>query len=331
MIYCLLFIFLMIFFWIILSILFNKTEINFMDRESTNIMKGVAILCIFMCHMMGTFGDGIVYFTPLGGIGVSIFLVLSAYGMNESWNRVGSSNWWSKRIIAVIIPYAVVQCIFYWPFHEFMLKDFLLDIFCIRPLYAYGWYLSYLLLWYVIFYTVKKLKVLQKYELSIFFCISIILFFTFTYLLGSPIRAEQSFSFVFGIIISKMKDKKIVNIRMMIYFLCIGVIALAFKQLPMIRTSPRVFYNMVEMFIKIPCGIGVILLTWNLSKKFNMKVFGLIGTIAYELYLIHGYILNYVDLNLSGWIVFLVFSFCGAELLYILKKIYAPYLRKKLT
>ena len=75
--------------WGISFPLSDKDEIIFMDRQCTNIMKGFAILSIVMCHMMGTFGGGIVYFTPLGGIGVSIFLILSAYGLNESWNRGG--------------------------------------------------------------------------------------------------------------------------------------------------------------------------------------------------------------------------------------------------
>lgn len=318
--------------WGISCLLSEKGENIFMDRYCTNIMKGVAILCIVMCHMMGTFGSGIVYFTPLGGIGVSIFLILSAYGLNESWNRGGHYNWWCKRIIAVIIPYTVVQCVLYWPFHEFIFKDFLMDIFCIKPLYANGWYLSYLVLWYVIFYTVKRLKVLRGWEFIVFFCISIVMFFGYTYLQNSPIRAEQSFAFVFGIFLSEMKDrkfmKKIISVKVMVCCLCMGVIALAIKQLPMVRTAPQVIYNLVEMLIKIPCGFGAMQLAWNLSKKLNMKVFGGIGTIAYELYLIHGYVLSYVDVNWTGWMIFIVISFGSAGLMYKVKKMYEPYLRK---
>lgn len=54
-------------------------------------MKGVAIICVVLCHYMGTFGQGITVFTPLGGIGVAIFLILSAYGLNESWNQGGGT------------------------------------------------------------------------------------------------------------------------------------------------------------------------------------------------------------------------------------------------
>lgn len=228
----------------------------------------------------------------------------------------------------------MVQCVLYWPFHEFAVKDFLLDIFCIRPLYANGWYLSYLVLWYAVFYAVKRLKALRERELTVFFGISFVMFFSFTYLQNSPIRAEQSFSFVLGIFLSKMKDrefmKKIFSIRMMIFCLCVGITALAVKQLPMVRTAPQVLYNLVEMLIKIPCGFGVMQFAWNLSKKLNMKVFGWIGTIAYELYLLHGYVLSHVDVNWTGWVIFIAASFGGAGVMYRVKKMYEPYLKKRI-
>lgn len=87
MIYGILFIVIILVLWGISGPLSEKDENIFMDRQCTNIMKGFTILSIVMCHMMGTFGGGIVYFIPLGGIGVSIFLILSAYGLNESWRR----------------------------------------------------------------------------------------------------------------------------------------------------------------------------------------------------------------------------------------------------
>ena len=100
--------------------------------------------------------------------------------------------------------------------------------------------------------------------------------------------------------------------------------------LHIVRTAPQVIYNLVEMFIKIPCGFGAMQLAWNLSKKLNMKVFGWIGTIAYELYLLHGYILSHVEVSWTGWMIFIVASFGGAGLMYKTKKIYEPYLKKRI-
>ena len=54
-------------------------------KRETQILKGFAILLVIVCHYMGNYGLGVTLFTPLGGIGVSIFLILAAYGLNESW------------------------------------------------------------------------------------------------------------------------------------------------------------------------------------------------------------------------------------------------------
>lgn len=90
MIYAILFVGLIIIVGAIISFAITKKQnINFLDKDSTDTMKGVAIICVVLCHYMGTFGQGITVFTPLGGIGVAIFLILSAYGLNESWNQGG--------------------------------------------------------------------------------------------------------------------------------------------------------------------------------------------------------------------------------------------------
>lgn len=90
MVYAILFAGLIIIVGAIISLTTTRREnINFLDKDSTDMMKGMAILCVVLCHYMGTFGQGITVFTPLGGIGVAIFLILSAYGLNESWNQGG--------------------------------------------------------------------------------------------------------------------------------------------------------------------------------------------------------------------------------------------------
>lgn len=70
----------------------SEKKVEFMDRYFTSVMKGIAILGVMLCHFMGTFGNGITLFTPLGGIGVSIFLIMSGFGLNESWKTRGGQN-----------------------------------------------------------------------------------------------------------------------------------------------------------------------------------------------------------------------------------------------
>ena len=63
----------------------KKGSYDYMSFEHTNSCRAVAALIIMLQHVAGKFGFRI--FTPLGGIGVAIFLILSGYGLNESYKR----------------------------------------------------------------------------------------------------------------------------------------------------------------------------------------------------------------------------------------------------
>lgn len=65
----------------------DNKDFEFMSKSHTNICRGVAAIIIVFQHVAG--GFGVRYLTPLGGIGVAIFLILSGYGLNESFKRKG--------------------------------------------------------------------------------------------------------------------------------------------------------------------------------------------------------------------------------------------------
>ena len=153
------------------------TQTTDFNRDNGQILKGVAICLVVMCHFMGNFGNGVVLFTPLGGIGVSIFIFLSAYGLNESWAVNAERCWWRKRIIAVFIPYAIVQIFLFWSQHEFSAVGFLKDVLFIKPQYTYGWYLSYLFVWYILFYGIMRIAFTRKHKLCVVIGLSILMFF----------------------------------------------------------------------------------------------------------------------------------------------------------
>ena len=70
----------------------KDTNLSFCDKNHFEILKGIAIVLVITCHMMGN--SGVAWFTPLGGIGVAIFLFCSGYGVYYSLykNRGGTGN-----------------------------------------------------------------------------------------------------------------------------------------------------------------------------------------------------------------------------------------------
>lgn len=60
----------------------SNLEYSFMTIPHTTACRAIAATGIIISHIAGNR-----IFTPLDGIGVSIFLMLSGYGVNESYKR----------------------------------------------------------------------------------------------------------------------------------------------------------------------------------------------------------------------------------------------------
>lgn len=226
----------------------------------------------------------------------------------------------------------IIEIICYWPFYDFSLSGFLLDITCIKPMYTNGWYLQYLVTWYLIFYIVKRVVKPEKWKAILLFCvISAVMFFTMP-----EIKAEQSLSFLTGIVFSEYYDSQ--KIRSFFrrwwigsIFLFIGVVALTVKQTSIIREGPQLLYNLMQLLIKWPCAIGLIILVLCLSERISLRFFLMVGTISYELYIIHGYVFGAVSVSIVGAVLFIMTSVVASSVYWLfISKVLKPVLTKAL-
>lgn len=302
----------------------NEKENNkILSFDISTILRGIAILLVIFQHIGGSFGTNIL--TPLGGTGVAIFLILSGYGINESFKKKGLDYYWKNRIIKVFIPYFIIISILTCFFWNFNIKTYLLDILGIKTSY---WYIAFLLKQYILYYIATKY--FPKFRLNIIFIVSTILIFILP-----NIEAEQGFSFLFGILISENYNKlysnrlQTKNILIFIIF-CIGTIFLAIKQLPIIREYQNHFlYNWIQLLIKLPYAIFFILITHKLLiLKRNFLTFT--GMISYELYLIHMIFLKYIDMKIINAFFILIISFVLSYIFYLLNQQISAFLKKRI-
>lgn len=139
------------------------------------------------------------------------------------------------------------------------------------------------------------------------------------------IKAEQAMSFLTGMVLSEYKESELIRKRLNwktgVLFLIIGIVALAIKQTELIRNADQIIFNFVQLLIKLPCGLGLCLITISLAKKMNLRMFAIIGAISYELYLVHGYILQWVNASFTGEIIFIFGSLIGAVILHYVMKV----------
>lgn len=209
----------------ILSSKIFKNEINceLLDKKYSIILKGIAIFFVIICHLGGETGS--VIFTPLGGIGVAIFLFLSGFGLKKSYMEHGLNDFWKKKFLKIFLPYLISELVFliFGVFKYASFMDFLLDITLIKTYHPLGWYLTFLLINYLVFYfTFKYVKVNASFT---FYCLIVILSLAF-FVLKLPLFFEQSFSFALGIYFVNKDYKRIFNWKNMLLFLIIGIVSL---------------------------------------------------------------------------------------------------------
>ena len=265
----------------------------------------------------GGFGYRIV--TPLGGIGVSIFLFLSGYGLNESYISKGLRHFWKNKLLRLLLPY-FLWLIILIPILYIMYGE-------VQWFYRY-WYIEYMLIWYILFWLSKKL--IPDYSEHLLLILAFSSFFVFP-----NIMAEQSLSFVCGVLFSVNKEKycgyssryySIVAILLLFF----GITCLALKQIDALRSfgEESLIIKSCQLGIKFPIGLSLILLYTSIkSKRVIETIFSVLGVLSLEIYLVQMPLYSYI----SGSFTKLIIVLCMVSVLVLVLNFCTRFLIKKLT
>ena len=134
-------------------------------------------------------------------------------------------------MVGVWLPYVLIQ-VFTSGLHP-------LDILLIKPSHPFGWYLNYLMIWYFMFWIIHRWGFLKRNRTFFLTLTGIILFF-----ISREIRAEQSFSFIAGVMFAVHDWKGKIQWKNGMVLLLIAIGFLACKQTAIIRESYTInIYN----------------------------------------------------------------------------------------
>lgn len=138
-------------------------------RTPSEYIRGIAIVFVVLGHILGgVFGIIDTHITSILGIGgVTIFLLLSGYGLFQSYQQNGlqGKTYWDKKIGKVFLPYAVITVLYYLYMRLTGTAPgaiaLLCNILCVdyaRTMDGTMWYMSFLLIWYLAFFCVFYFK-----------------------------------------------------------------------------------------------------------------------------------------------------------------------------
>lgn len=149
-----------------------------LDRNITEIIRGIAISFVVLGHILGgVFDITTTHITMLLGTGgVNMFLFLSGYGSFRSYrlNGMVMKPFWSKKITKIFMPYGMITLIYYIylilvhksPGRIYLLKNILCIDFT-RAIDGTMWYMSYILIWYLVFFIVFYFDYNMLYKLGL--------------------------------------------------------------------------------------------------------------------------------------------------------------------
>lgn len=300
----------------------DNTDILFLDKYHTDIMKGYAILGVLIGHIGQYSGVNGIEFPA--GVGVSIFLILSGYGLAVSTKKSGLKGYWGKRALRVLLPYLLAQAVVYlvtMPKVSFV--DVLLDYTLIMPRHEFGWYLRYILVCYIIYFFVFLLIKKVKYQLiALASCFAVWFIIRSTVLIDPTpfLQARQMIAFPIGVLASfaKMGGEKKLWLWSIISILSgIAVYGLSHTGVFNIETMPLIVYNLISLFTVVPSACGLIILVY-LVRLLQNKGLVLLSAVTYEIYIVHGYFMHYIshDGSILNLLIFIVYVSAGTLLLH---------------
>lgn len=288
-----------------------SSNVKFLDRVQTNQSKGIAILAVIIGHFAWSAindKNQLSIFTHWGYISVGIFLTLSAYGLYKSYEKRGLEKFWIKRVGKVLIPYAIITVIWLimdWKLlrinHGIVSSLMMVLGINLNPGWRKSvdfnmWYITYLLVWYLIFYIVYKFKLSKVYSQIIFYFLAFVIMFLTARNITIINWGISALNFPVGITIAIYYERIISyfqKVKYKIYILiasqCVFILLYFISKLIKININDITLQYLFNSLSAVFLAISVFLLFFMLSYwKIFSKFLEFTGIISFELYLLHG-------------------------------------------
>ncbi len=273
-----------------------------LSRNNTLWMQGVSAFLIMLMHFVMQLEGYPRFFNIFGSIAVAVFLFVSGYGINESYKANGIKGFWRKRFVRVIIPCWVVY-LFQLPFVEHFAVTQLLHnlVFIDSDL----WFVDYILRWYLVYWGCRLL--LPKYTKYL------LIIFALYNIFQQQLYSEQAFSFFFGFWVSEhIDDINKVERKSIAQFtglsILYGLVFLLVKEIPAIQEIKGTLpFNVILLNIKLPLAMSIIAMPYLMPVVKKMGLFNRLGTISYELYIVHYNFMPFIT-NIISILVYSAYS-----------------------
>ncbi len=305
------------------------SQLQWMNRYYTTALKGISMLTILWSHVGACYGvEGIQF---IGTVGVSLFIIFSGYGLQLSVEANGLKDYWKRRFFHVILPYWIAEGIGLVASGQLTFKVYLLDCLFLKPATGPGWFMQYIMVCYLMFFLVKLMirkdipKEPEKCEERILYGVFLLWFIIDSLFFARPdmpfLRARQMLCFPFGVSMAKEKEafeKEASKQGPFFFGSIIGLLFMGITQLQAVKEMPYIVQNLLSLFTVFPLAIAVLTVTKRHLWLVNNWVMNQIGLVSFEVYLVHAFTMENLQMSVSSFAAFLGVTTVGAWLLHML-------------
>lgn len=268
-----------------------------MNKHLTEQLKGIAIILVVLGHLFVTKFINITNpaFNYLGAQGVALFLILSGYGLTKSFLHKGiDQSFLLRRWRVVLIPYSLVTLVWfvydYWLGKLYSLKIILLSLagFDFQlTMDATMWYISYILIWYGVYYIVFNLKLPDLVKVVLLFGVAYLFRYHSRVNLTEQVYWQwglHAFMFPLGALFAFLPQPQWSEKTQKLGLGFMGLIALGIYLLNLKNNSLGLGPYMLSNFSFAVGIIVLIMLGERLGHQSRLLRF--VGSISYEIYLL---------------------------------------------
>lgn len=310
----------------------NENSTYFMNKEYTNILKGIMSIIVVLVHIPMQYSNKIQ--DAVGSfeyICVTMFFMFSAFGLMYSLeNKEGYiKKFLKQRLLVILIPFFIANTIYAIVFTEWNngLMEMVKIIFGIKGIS----FVTVLIIFYIVFYIICKFTK-DKKKRDILLVAFPIIYSILNYILKIDRWPVEELGFSYGIILYKNFNsiKSYVNTKFTSKLIYTTILSLV---LGIFYLKCKTIWLFGEYFVRILLGISIIWFVIQITQiiKINNKILNFLGSISYEIYLLHGLVIRLlVNTNINSSDVFIWFTIVGTILSAFLLNILDKKITKKI-
>lgn len=289
---------------IVIAASFRKTEDGgpaapVIDWIGTVQLKGIAILLVILSHLQVLKLVSLPYDLSFSGAwGVAIFLLLSGFGLTQSYLKNGVSNgFFRKRLSKVVLPYVIVTGIWIAVDAIFLTRAYpwttallaLVGFDLSTSIDPTMWFVTFIILWYLIFFLVFKLPTHDAVKLGLLFVFAY-LFRNYAALMFPSRIAWQwglhAYLFPAGALAGLYYRRLSYAVRPKVLALCLGIATIPAFYAFSHYVGKSLIENQNYSRANFAFALGIIILV-AIARFYGLKskLLIFIGSISYELYL----------------------------------------------